>query len=383
MKHMQYSNDVFISYAQSDNIPFGNQSPWVNQFHLDLQNKLGELLGREAVVWRDNLLQGGHIVEEEIGRQMRQSAVFVCILSPAYMSQKLESECASFEQWAGDALKAGPFSRIVKVEKMPVEESALPDGIKELNGSAFFEIDPQRGRPKAFKQGGEAYLEKIEDLAYDIKDILDAIENPGAAIKVEKQAIVPKKPHSSETKILFLAAQATDSGRIRMDQEMRDIREGLLRSKNRDHFLLESRFALRPQDLSRAILDTEPRIVHFSGNAGIMGGGILLEGNQGQAQLVSGAALSGLFELFKDQIECVFLNACHTADQLDAIAKHIPYVIGLKSVMSEEAQVNFAVGFYDALGAGRDIEFAFKMATVGINLAGLDGNDMPVLKTAT
>jgi len=37
------------------------------------------------------------------------------------------------------------------------------------------------------------------------------------------------------------------------------------------------------------------------------------------------------------------------------------------------------LGFYAALGAGKDLEFAFKMGLVSIKLTGLAGADIPQL----
>ncbi|WP_243714124.1 hypothetical protein [Nostoc sp. 106C] len=71
-------------------------------------------------------------------------------------------------------------------------------------------------------------------------------------------------------KILFLAADPSDSARLLLGQELRDIREKLQLSKQRDSFSLESRESVRTGDITQAILDVEPQIVHFSGH-GIRG----------------------------------------------------------------------------------------------------------------
>ena len=47
-------------------------------------------------------------------------------------------------------------------------------------------------------------------------------------------------------------------------------------------------------------------------------------------QLVETTILARLFEIFQDSVECVFLNACYSAEQAEAISQHIPYVIGMK-----------------------------------------------------
>ena len=179
-------------------------------------------------------------------------------------------------------------------------------------------------------------------------------------------------------KILFLASNPTDTARLRLDKEVREVGEGLKRSNERDQFDLVSKFAVRVDDLRRGLLDYSPRIVHFSGH-GNGSGGILLENEQGLAAEVPDEALAGLFELCAGQIECVILNACLSDQQANAIAKHIPYVIGMNASVSDEAALEFAVGFYDALGAGRSIKDAFQFGRNAIALKGIPEHLTPVL----
>jgi len=179
--------------------------------------------------------------------------------------------------------------------------------------------------------------------------------------------------------VLILTANPKNSTPLRLDEEIREIDAGLTRSKNRDQFKLEQRWATRPRDFQRALQDFNPQIVHFSGH-GIGEGGLALEDDSGQAKLVSGAALGGTFELFADQVECVLLNACYSEVQADAIVQHIPYVIGMNQAVGDTAAREFAVGFYDALGAGKSIEIAFKFGCNSIRMAGISEDLTPVLK---
>jgi hypothetical protein len=170
-------------------------------------------------------------------------------------------------------------------------------------------------------------------------------------------------------KILVLAANPKNTTKLRLDEEVREIAEGLRRSKKSNQFVIESRWAVRPDDLRRSILDFEPQIVHFCGH-GEANGGLLLEDVTGQAKPVKPEALAGLFELFAE-VECVLLNACYSEKQAEAIVQHIDYVIGMKQAIGDRAAIKFAVGFYDALGAGRTIEVAHKFGVNAIQLEGI------------
>lgn len=180
-------------------------------------------------------------------------------------------------------------------------------------------------------------------------------------------------------KILILAANPKNTNQLRLDEEVREIQEGLQRSRSRDQFEIVSRWAVRPGDLRRALLDHDPQIVHFSGH-GAGAGGLALEDHSGQMQLVSGLALAGLFKLVQKNVKCVLLNACYSERQADAIQDHIDYVIGMSDAIGDRAAIEFAVGFYDGLGANRSYEDAFEFGLSAIALEGIDEAATPKLK---
>jgi hypothetical protein len=182
----------------------------------------------------------------------------------------------------------------------------------------------------------------------------------------------------SQIKILFLASDPSDVTRLRLGQELRDIRERLQLAKERDKFFLESRESLRPGDISQAMFDIEPQIVHFSGH-GTDKGELCFENLLGKVQSVQPDALAALFELVADQVNCVVLNACYSEVQAKAMAQHIPFVIGMNKAIGDQAAITFAVGFYKALGANRTVEQAYKFGCVEIRLQGIPEHLTPVL----
>ncbi|MCP4150166.1 MAG: CHAT domain-containing protein [bacterium] len=165
-------------------------------------------------------------------------------------------------------------------------------------------------------------------------------------------------------KILILAANPKFTPKLRLDLEMREIDEGLRRSKYRKQFELDYKHAVRRMDFRRAILDYEPQIVHFAGHG--EKSGLQLEDKQGKPAEISSEALAGLFKLFSGHVECVVLSACYSASQAEAINRHIDFVIGMQCAISDEAAIKFSVGFYDALGAGRSIEDAFEFGRIAL-----------------
>jgi uncharacterized protein YjbI with pentapeptide repeats len=191
-------------------------------------------------------------------------------------------------------------------------------------------------------------------------------------------ALQGSKIHEVRT-ILFLAANPATSSRLRLDEESRQIEIGLQRAKKREQFDLKQKWAVRVRDVSNALLDFKPQIVHFSGH-GTGDDGLVLEDETGNVQLVETQALAKLFKLFVSNVECVILNACYSQVQADEIAQHIPYVIGMNKEIGDKVAIEFAVGFYAALGAGESIEFAYEFGCIAIELAGFPEHLTPVLK---
>jgi hypothetical protein len=178
--------------------------------------------------------------------------------------------------------------------------------------------------------------------------------------------------------ILFLAADPTDAVRLRLGEEVREIRENLQRAKNREFFKLEERHSVRPGDLSQSLLDVNPKYVHFSGH-GTKTGMLCVEDGNGQTHPIEPTALANLFESFSKKVKCVILNACYSEKQAQEIVKHIDYVIGMNAEIGDKAAIAFSIGFYQGLGANRSVEDSYKLGCTQIQLQNIPENLTPIL----
>ncbi len=194
----------------------------------------------------------------------------------------------------------------------------------------------------------------------------------------EEDELPVKVSKGGKISILFLAADPTNASRLRLGEEMREIQEKLQLSQLRDRFELNQRMSVRPQDVSQALLDLKPDIVHFSGH-GTESGELCFENQAGEMHPVSPEALAALFEQFSSQIDCVLLNACFSRKQAVAISKHIDYVIGMKKGIDDRAAIAFAIGFYQGLGGRRTIEESYKLGCIQIQLQNVPGHLTPIL----
>jgi hypothetical protein len=200
--------------------------------------------------------------------------------------------------------------------------------------------------------------------------------------RLKKFHILPDQIQESVTTgritVLLLVADPTDASRLRLGEELREIQEKLQLAKFRERFEIHQRMSIRPTDISQALLDIQPHIVHFSGH-GMATGALCFENQIGETHPIQPDALAALFEQFTNQVNCVLLNACYSEVQANAISRHISHVIGMNRAVGDKAAIAFSVGFYQALGAGRTIEEAYKLGCVQIRLQDIPEHLTPVL----
>ncbi|AKG23223.1 CHAT domain-containing protein [Calothrix sp. 336/3] len=180
-------------------------------------------------------------------------------------------------------------------------------------------------------------------------------------------------------KILILSANPKNTPNLRLDEEVREIKNTFAISPHRDDFQIITESAVRVDDLTRFLSHHQPTIVHFSGH-GSGTDGLALEDNFGNMQLVSTQALAKLFDLFQQQVECVLLNACYSEAQADSIHQHIDCVVGMNQAIGDKTAIKFSIGFYTALGAGMNYEDCFQMGCTSIDLQGIPEYATPEIK---
>ena len=181
---MAYEHDFLISYAHIDNEALlDGESGWVSRLHRLLEIRVGQLRGQTPKIWRDPKLQGNDIFADTILNRFPGIAALVSVLSPRYVqsewcNRELKEFCRAAQLSGG--VRVGDKARIFKVVKTPVSPERLPDEVQPMLGYEFFIYD-ESGRPRELSQeyGGKDrnFLTKLDDLAYDIAQLLDSMEN--------------------------------------------------------------------------------------------------------------------------------------------------------------------------------------------------------------
>lgn len=181
-----FEDEVFISYAHIDNQPLDEGlKGWVETLHERLQIRLTQLTGEPVAVWRDRKLQGNDIFAETLVARLSKVALLVAVVSPRYVKsewclKELEEFCRCAARSGG--LTVGDKCRVFKVVKIHIPLESHPPQLRGVLGYEFYEYDAERGRAKEFNpevvpQRDIRYWEKLDDLAYDIKHLVETIRH--------------------------------------------------------------------------------------------------------------------------------------------------------------------------------------------------------------
>ncbi|MDC3981474.1 pentapeptide repeat-containing protein [Polyangium jinanense] len=206
----------------------------------------------------------------------------------------------------------------------------------------------------------------------------------------------------SKIRILFLGANPSDTTRLALEREVREITQRLHGTPKGERFEIMQAWAVRVSDLQAELLRHRPQIVHFSGHgrgdrssrsldsvdvrremlpadeprAEDLDGEILVEDDAGRAKPIPASALANLFRIVGG-VRCVVLNACHSAAQAEAIRQHVDAVVGMSRTIEDAAAINFAWAFYQGLGFGETLSNAFELGKNQIELSGFGDGEVP------
>src|ERR1051325_2917288 len=209
-----FDEDIFISYAHIDNEPLAEGlEGWVETLHERLQIRLNQLTGETVSIWRDRKLQGNDIFSETLITKLAKVAILVAILSPRYIrSEWCLRELNEFCRCAtlSGGLTVGDKSRIFKVVKTYIPLAEHPLQLQKLLGYEFYEYDPVRDRAKEFipdvtNTRDIRYWERLDDLAYDIKQLIETMKEAGPVAES-----VAASAASATGKVIYLAETTSD-----------------------------------------------------------------------------------------------------------------------------------------------------------------------------
>ena len=207
--------------------------------------------------------------------------------------------------------------------------------------------------------GGKTHNTGIISL---IETIKESLRNSATSDKLN--AMSHQKPlmnvlNSAITKIRILVASSDVLVEDRLDSsgEAKKIDEAIRRSNCKDKIEVDSIFGITLEDLNRKLLDSDFSILHFSGHGD--SGIITVRNDMGESQAITMESLRGILKNHPS-VKCVILNSCKS---LAGIVEPIADVtIGMESTIDDDAALKFSSNFYDAIGAGKNINDAYQLS---------------------
>lgn len=228
----------------------------------------------------------------------------------------------------------------------------------------------------------ETYNVELVNLRKSLFFFIDRLkEDDLKKIFVELIGNVVIKENEKATKalsILFVAAIPKDQDHLQVDYEFASIKNVIASSEYRQNFTLQPPILASTIDtLTTGISVIKPAILHFSGHAGKKG--IILSDSLNNAEIIPTNILDAFFGTFDKTLQCVFLNACYSAEQAKVISKHATYVIGMNCPIGDDAAIIFSAAFYNFICNDIDINFerAFKQSKIKLTLKKSDESNTP------
>jgi hypothetical protein len=177
--------DIFLSYAHVDDEPdpaFSDRPGWVTTLVRCLEKRLARKLGRvdSYDVWRDAKLAGHVDLTPDIIGRLRDAAVLLLVLSPAYLaSEWCRLELRMFCE-ALRGRKAGR-GRIFVVEFDRVDPKRKFPELADVKGYRFWVEDPDTRNPETLgypivREKDEDYHKRVNDLCIELVRQLEALK---------------------------------------------------------------------------------------------------------------------------------------------------------------------------------------------------------------
>ena len=253
-------------------------------------------------------------------------------------------------------------------------ETTSPDLAASLRAQAVRLHDEERPagtRQEPLEVG--ALLDQLRDIWKELDQEHKTTIKSSPGITGDLGAILDAET-VGRTRVLLVSCDPTDA-HLHLQSELRAIREALALSSHGAKVHIDDLPAATTDDLRRKLLKNSYDILHFSGHADA--DSLVFATSENQPSPVPTAAIVDLIARYPS-VRCVVLNACESVKSLTVAIS--PRTIGMDESIPDAAAVEFSRGFYDAVGAGKDIDLAFEEGVSAMKLASYDAGYVRLLK---
>lgn len=272
-----------------------------------------------------------------------------------------------------DAAKAGRDASMYqkKFTSYTKEEMRLGDQLTRAEKSAAAAAK-QKFRRDQLKAQRQTAAQQA-DIDAQFKDTQSALQDISRELR---------KPRIEKLRILLLGSSS--EGDLRVGREQQRIRTAIETALHRNLIEIDARPAATTADLLDGITKFRPHVVHFSGHSSeeLIVFEQDIDGHH-IGQTVTASAFKRALTATDDPPLLVVLNACNSAAKLGELTKEdVPFAIGMSGSITDGDAINYASQLYSSVANGQSISAAHVGGQVALELVGLDGSELPTLRSA-
>lgn len=167
---------------------------------------------------------------------------------------------------------------------------------------------------------------------------------------------------------------------LRVDREVRAVKEQIRGSKYRDQIIVEHLSAVTLLDIFNGLNDHRPHVVHFSGHADALG--VLLEDEHGSewGAGLDFPQLARVLGATDSPPDLLVVNACESLEGAEDLLQTVPVVIGMSDSIHDVPAIAFAAHFYAGIASGQSVGSSLDQAKLKMELLALGDEDLPQAK---
>ena len=321
-----------------------------------VQNEIARLKKEEADLRKklsDARSDAAKAAAEAGQKRTRAASTSSASMARTYVrdAERLEKKAADLEKKAADVSK-----------KLAENSSKQATKFRALDSA---QKDAERKRDRDDDRRRKAEKRHAQEIA--------RLSRPSVRYVHEVRVIEPPKPEL--LRVLYLAANPELN--LRVDVEVRAVRDAVRKSLHRDLVEIDHRPAATPEDLLDGINELRPHVVHFSGHGG--GSAVLFDDaktvravDEESGRLVSFELLARALSATDSPPKLLVLNSCDSLEGAELLLGVTPVVIGMSASISDVAAQVFAARFYSAIASAQSVGAAITQGAVAVDLVGLD-----------
>lgn len=335
------------------------------QYRTELERKRNQRVQAEKKAGEHRIKESKKRAEADKARQDAEKAT-----NTATQKSKQNRASQRYKEAASAGIEANRWE--VKASEYRKKESDLQTKLAKAERTEADAADRRRKREEA-AAARRAAAERSE-----IAALFNRTEQ---AVGEAMRELRP--PKAEKLRVLLLGASS--EGDLRVGREQKRIRTAVESALHRDLIELDVRTAATAQDLLDGVTKFRPHIVHFSGHSNE--DLIVFEHEEDaphHGHLVTARAFLNAIAATDEPPLLVLLNACKSAAQINELVKEVvPFAIGMTDSVEDGDAISYAAQFYASIANGQSVRSAHLAGRATLELAGLEGAELPTLASAT